>query len=137
MKKGLLLLPVLILLSSCNITLIEEAPYDPRNNFLGRFEAEEYSETYDLLSFYNMRVVKDGDPFNNVIYLRNFYAVDIEVFAEVIGNRVNIPRQRIGDFIVQGTGRNEFGDIYLTYSVEDLFSNDGVTDFCNAILRRR
>lgn len=137
MKKGLLLLSALILLSSCDITLIEEAPFDPRDNFLGRYEAEEYSETYDLLSFYDMRIVKDGDPYSSVIYLRNFYAVDIEIFAEIIGSRINIPRQAIGGYIVQGTGRYEYGDVYLTYSVEDTFSNSGVTDFCNTILHGR
>ena len=136
MKKGLLLISALVLFTSCDITILDR-PFDPRDNFLGRFEAEEYSETYDLLSYYNVRILKDGDPFSNVIYLRNFYAVDIEIFAEIIGDRINIPRQNIGGYIVQGTGRNEYGDIHLSYSVEDAFSDSGVADFCNTILYRR
>ncbi len=136
MKKGLLIVSVLALLSSCDITLVE-VPYDDRDNYLGRFETEEYSETYDQLTYYNMRIVRDSDDFSNVIYIRNFYAVDIEVFAEVRGDRLTIPRQIIGGYIVEGTGRNEFGDLYLTYSVVDTFSPNKPTDFCNAVLVRR
>ncbi|MBO3697117.1 hypothetical protein [Roseivirga sp. E12] len=136
MKKGLLIVSVLALLSSCDITLVE-VPYDDRDNYLGRFEAEEYSETYDQLTYYDMRIVRDSDDYSNVIYIRNFYAVDIEVFAEVRGDRVTIPRQIIGGYIVEGTGRNEFGDLYLTYSVVDTFAANKPTDFCNAVLIRR
>ncbi|OEK00970.1 hypothetical protein BFP97_05350 [Roseivirga sp. 4D4] len=136
MKKGLLIVSVLALLSSCDITLVE-VPYDDRDNYLGRFETEEYSETYDQLTYYNTRIVRDSDDFSNVIYIRNFYAVDIEVFAEVRGDRLTIPRQIIGGYVVEGTGRNEFGDLYLTYSVDDTFSPNKPTDFCNAVLVRR
>jgi len=136
MKKGLLILSVLALLSSCDITYIE-VPFDERENYLGRFESEEYSETYDQLTYYNMRIVRDSDDFSNVIYIRNFYAVDIEVFAEVRGDRVTIPRQIVGGYIIEGTGRNEFGDLYLTYSVVDTFAPNNPTDFCNAVLIRR
>ncbi len=136
MKKGLLLISVLAILSSCDVTYVE-APFDPRDNFLGRFEAEEYSETFDQLSYYNLRIVKDSDAYSNSIYIRNFYAVDIEIFGEVVGNRITIPRQIIGGYIVEGTGRRENGDIYLTYSVEDTFSRGNITDFCNTVLYRR
>ena len=136
MKKGLLLLSVIALFSSCDITYIEDV-YDNRDNFTGRFEAEEYSETYDQLSFFDTRILKDSDLLGNVIYIRNFYAVDIEIFAEVDGNRVNIPRQSIDGYIVEGTGRYENGDIYLTYAVEDTFSRNGRTDFCNTVLLRK
>ena len=136
MKKVLLILSVLALLSSCDITYIE-VPFDERENYLGRFEAEEYSETYDQLTYYNMRIVRDSDDFSNVIYIRNFYAVDIEVFAEVRGDRVTIPRQIVGGYIIEGTGRNEFGDLYLTYSVVDTFAPNNPTDFCNAVIIRR
>lgn len=136
MKKGLLILSVLALLSSCDITYIE-VPFDARENYLGRFEVEEFSETYDQLTYYDMRIVRDSDRLSNVIYIRNFYAANIEVFAEVRGDRVTIPRQIVGGFLIEGTGRNDFGDLYLTYSVVDTFSPNQLTDFCNAVLIRR
>lgn len=136
MKKGLLIVSVIALLSSCDITYIE-GPFDNRDNFTGRFEAEEYSETFDQLTFFDTRILKDSDDFGNVIYIRNFYAVDIEVFAEVNGNRLTIPAQSIDGYIIEGTGRFENGVIYLTYAVEDTFSNNGRTDFCNTVLTRR
>lgn len=135
MKQVLLIVSVIVLLSSCDLTYIEDA-YDSRDNFTGRFEAEEYSETYDQLSFFDTRILKDSDDYGNVIYIRNFYAVDIEVFAEVNGNRVTIPRQSNDGYIIEGTGRYENGAIYLTYAVEDTFSANGRTDFCNTVLIR-
>jgi len=136
MKKGLLIVSVLALLSSCDLTFIE-VPFDNRDNFTGRFEAEEYSETYDQISFFDLRITRDSDDFSNVVYIRNFYSVDIEVFAEVNGNRITIPRQAIDGYIVEGTGRQENGDVFLTYAVEDTFSRNGRTDFCNTVLLRR
>lgn len=138
MKRGLLIVSVLtlVLLSSCDVTFIE-GPYDSRDDFTGRFEAEEYSETFDQFSYYNIRIVKDSDSFSNTVYIRNFYAVDIEIFAEINGGRISIPRQIIEGYIVEGTGRRENGDIYLTYSVEDTFTPNRATDFCNTVLIRR
>jgi len=125
-----------VLLSSCDVIVIDEAPFDPRDIYLGRYEAEEYSQTFDLLTRYRMRIIKDGYPYSNVIYLRNFYAVDIEVFGEIIGERINIPRQESGGYIVQGSGRYEYGDVHLSYSVEDALSDSGVADFCSTVLFR-
>ena len=73
MKKALLSLSLLLLISSCDVIYVEEVPVDSRNLFTGRFEVEEYSDTFDELTIYDMRVVKDIDRFSNVIYLRNFY----------------------------------------------------------------
>lgn len=136
MKKGLLIALVLVAFSSCDVWVIE-APFDPRDNFIGRYNVEEYSETYDVLTQYRVRILKDGDPYSSIIYLRNFYAVEIEVFAEVIGDRLNIPRQEVDGYVIQGTGRLEFGDLTLSYSVEDRFDNSRLVDFCNTIYYRR
>jgi len=136
MKKGLLILSVLIAFSSCDVWVIE-APYDARDNFTGIYSVDEYSETYDLVTQYRVRILKDSDPYSNVVYIRNFYAVELEVFAEVIGNRLTIPRQEIDGFLIQGTGRLEFGELALSYSVEDLLDHSRVVDFCNTVYFRR
>lgn len=136
MKKGLLILSVLVFLSSCDVWVVE-GPYDPRDAFTGRYNVEEYSETYDLLTRYNVRIVKDADPYSSVVYIRNFYAVDVEVFGEVIGDRLTIPRQIVAGYVVQGTGRLDYGDVVLSYSVEDTFDNSRLVDFCNTVYFRR
>ena len=53
MKKGLLILSVLIAFSSCDVWVVE-APYDARDNFIGRYTVDEYSETYDLVTQYRV-----------------------------------------------------------------------------------
>lgn len=136
MKKALLGLSRLFLISSCDVVYVEEAPIDSRNLFTGRFEVEEYSETYDELTLYDMRIVKSGDPYSNVIYLRNFYGADIEIYANVYGDELRIPRQTVNGYLIKGVGHVEYSDIVLTYSVEDLRSNSYI-DFCNTVAYRR
>lgn len=136
MKKGLLILSVLIFLSSCDVWLVE-VPYDSRDNFTGRFNVEEYSETYDVLTKYNVRIVKDGDPYSNAIYIRNFYGADLEILGEVVGDRLIIPHQSIDGYVIEGTGRIEYGDLVMTYSVNDYYDNNGLVDFCNTVYFRR
>ncbi|HEY9117297.1 MAG TPA: hypothetical protein VIN11_05690 [Roseivirga sp.] len=136
MKNGLLILSVLVLLASCDVFVVE-VPFDPRDHFTGRYNVEEYSETYDLLTTYNVRIVKDSDPYGSIVYIRNFYAVDIEVFAEVYGDRLTIPRQIVDGYVVQGTGRIDYGDLALSYTVEDRLDNSRLVDFCNTVYFRR
>jgi hypothetical protein len=136
MKKGLLILSVIVFLSSCDVWVVE-VPYDSRDNFTGRFSVEEYSETYDLLTKYNVRILKDGDPHSSVVYIRNFYGINVEVFAEVYGDRLTIPRQVIDGYVIQGTGRIDYGDVVLSYSVEDRLDNSGLVDFCSTVYFRR
>lgn len=136
MKKGLLILSVLIFLSSCDVWLVE-VPYDPRDNFTGRFNVEEYSETYDVLTKYKVRIVKDGDAYSNAVYISNFYGEDLEILGEVVGDRLIIPHQSINGYVIEGTGRIEYGDLVMTYSVDDYYDNNGLVDFCNTVYFRR
>jgi hypothetical protein len=137
MKKSLFALSLLVFISSCDIVYIEEVNVDDRDFFTGRYEVEEYSETVDQTTFYNMRVLKENDVRSNVIFLDNFYAVGIEIFAEVYGDELRIPRQIINGYRVQGVGHVDRGDLVMTYSVEDLRGNRGFADFCNTIAYRR
>lgn len=133
MKHGLLILLSILFLSSCDLTIIEE-PFDPRLNFVGRYEAEEYSETFDEFVYYPVRVSLDDGYYSNSIYLENFYDLNADVYAQVNGDRITIPRQRIGDWLIQGTGYLDYGDIVMTYSVEDLSRPRLPVDFCNTVL---
>jgi len=134
-KQYLLLIIAAIFLSSCDINIYDD-PYDPRLNFVGAYEAEEYSETFDVLTVFELEILMDDDPFSNFIYLRNFYGYSIEVFARVDGNRFTIPRQETAGLIIEGTGSLNGGEVVMTYSVQDLRSSRANTDFCNTILFR-
>ena len=137
MKKYLLGLLALLLISSCEVLVIEEYPYDVRENFTGRFEAEEYSETFDEFTYYDVRVLREADIGSPIVYLRNFYGFGIEVYAEVYGDKLTIPTQRIDGFVIQGTGRLDYEDIILTYSVESTERGNRYIEFCNTVYDRR
>ena len=137
MKKILPGIFTLLLVSSCHLMIVEEFPYDDRDNFTGRFEAEEYSETYDGFTYYDVTILRDSDHNSSVIYLRNFYGLGFEVYAEVYGDKLTIPRQRINDIIIQGTGRLDYDDILLTYSIDSRQSGNRYVEFCNTVYVRR
>jgi len=133
MKKILLPFLVLLIMSSCDIH-VYEAPFDPRLNFVGFYEAEEFSETYNDLVIYELDILRDDDPYSNRVYLRNFYALPIEVMASINQDRLIIPRQQIDWYLIEGAGRLVNGEITLTYSVRDLSRPGRPSDFCNTVL---
>lgn len=137
MKNLLLSIGLIIALSSCDVVYVEEVIVDDREFFTGRYNVEEYSETLNQTTSYNLRVLKEGNSRSNVVFLDNFYGVGIEVFAEVYGGELRIPRQIVNDYRIQGVGHIDRGDLVMTYSVEDLRSVSGFTDFCNTIAYRR
>ena len=136
MKKALLGISFLLLISSCDLVIVEDV-YDPRVEFLGRFDTEEYSETLDAYSYYDVVIVDDADPYSNVIYIRNFYGAGIEIFGEVNGSRLTIPRQRVGNFIIDGIGRIEYGELVMSYTVEDINPASRFVDYCSTVSLRR
>ena len=136
MKRALLGLSLLLFISSCDVVLVP-TPYDPRDEFLGSFDTEEYSETLDAWSYYDVFIVKDADPLSNVIYLQNFYGANIEIFGEVNGTRLTIPRQRVGYFLVEGIGRLDFDELVMSYTVEDTDPASQFVDYCSTVSLRR
>lgn len=136
MKKALLGISFLILISSCDYTIIEEI-YDPRDQFTGRFDTEEYSETLDAYTYYDVTIYKDNDPYSNIVYIRNFYGANMEVFGEVNGNKLVIPRQRNGYYLIEGIGSIDYGEIVMSYTVEDTDPRSRFVDYCSSVSFRR
>ncbi len=121
MKRKLpILLLALLALSSCEVIIFDDDPWviiDDRDQFVGAYRVSEYSRTFDAYHDFVIDVVKDrGD--NNVIYIRNFYGDGIEVFGNVNGERLVIPAQNVGPYIIQGTGSCFLGSFILDYTVE-------------------
>lgn len=131
MKKILLLLPV-FLFFGCEIYIIEEpVPWDDRDAFVGTFSVNDYSETLDEHFAYQV-VISKVCCNSNQVWIHNFYGVDIDVLAEVRGNRITVSRQFIEDYEVEGTGRLEYDQLIMTYVVRDHYYTPTFTDFVSS-----
>ena len=120
-----------LLLGSCQIYIYDEPTYwDDRDDFVGNYEVEEYSETTDQYFNYNIDIVKSCCNEGEVI-IYNFYDVDLDVVAIVNGYKLTIPRQYIGDYEIEGTGRLENLTLSLSYVVRNRFQYPR-TDFISA-----
>lgn len=117
----------LFLLASCNFYYVEPR-YDVRDDLVGKYEIEEFSATYHDVARYSFRIEKAGYS-GNEITIKNFYGVGIRVRAYVNYDRIEIPRQVVGGYEVDGVGTIFNAGISLNYRVVDLYSNDPA-DFC-------
>lgn len=136
MKKQLLLSAIILLaLSSCQLTVVEEphvVHVDVRDRFLGVFDIEEYSETFDMYNYYHVDIVAlHGEP--GSVILRNFYGAGIDVIADVEGNHLYIPQQDVGGFHVEGEGSISGNRLELSYYVHDHLAHHDITDYCLSV----
>ena len=123
----------LLLLASCDVYYVEPR-YDSRDQIVGYYNAEEYSETYDESLYYDMRISKSSGE-SDEIYLNNFYGSDIRVYAYLNHGSITIPFQVIDGYEIEGVGNVSGSDISLSYRVKDRISNTR-TDFCDTMLYR-
>lgn len=129
MKRSVVFLLPVLFLSSCYVDQVEPR-YDSRDRLIGYYEVEEYSETYDDFTYYDIRVSKSS--YRDEVYLNNFYGVDICVFAVINGDRITIPLQEHDGYRIEGVGNFYGGELRLNYSVKDLYANTR-TDFCETV----
>lgn len=117
-----------IVLGSCQIILYEEPSYyDKRDEIVGSYEIDEYSETTEYYYSYTIEVIKTCCDEDEVI-IRNFYDVGLEVVARFDGYKLTIPRQYIGDYEVEGTGKLDGSEFSLSYIVRNRYQHPS-TDF--------
>jgi hypothetical protein len=126
MKRLFLFLSPLVFLSSCIIEDVEPR-YDDRDRIVGYYDVEEYSNTYHDMTYYSFRIAKSG--YYNEVYIDNFYAADLRVYATVSYNTITIYSQVTNGYEVEGTGTIFGNEIELNYRVKDRYSNS-YTDFC-------
>ncbi len=126
MKRMLPVVALLFLLLACD-TYVVEPRYDNRDNIIGRYDAEEYSDTYNDLTYYSIYITKSG--YSREIRIDNFYASDISVYAYLDYDRITIPYQVVDGYEIEGVGTTYRGYIRLSYSVKDIY-NSSYTDFC-------
>lgn len=130
MKTFVTLCLIALSLSACTIETVEPR-FDPRDRVVGRYEAEEYSETYHDFTYYSLHITKSG--YSHEIRLDNFYAADISVYAVLDQDRITIPFQVKDGYEIEGVGTVYGNEIDLHYSVRDRY-NGSRTDFCETKL---
>jgi len=137
MKNFMLLGLTLLTLSGCEIYVVEPTPtYDSRNNIVGSFTMDEYSETYNDYLTYPITISKSSNS-GNQIYLYNFYDSEISVYAYVDSNgyKITMPYQVVNGYEVEGVGTVSGNTIYFTYRVKDTYNNTAA-DFCKTTAQR-
>lgn len=127
MRRLLPILLVALLAASCNFYDVEPR-YDARDKVVGRYDVEEYSETYNQYTSYSIYILKSG--YHREIYIDNFYASDIRVYAYLDYDRITIPLQLVDGYEVEGAGTVYGNSISMHYRVRDTYSNS-YTDFCD------
>ncbi len=123
------LLPIVLIaliVSSCDV-YDAEPRYDARDKVIGRYDVEEFSETYNQITAYSIYVRKSG--YNREIYIDNFYASNIRVFAYLDYDRITIPFQIVDGYEVEGAGTVYGSSLSMHYRVKDTFTNS-YSDFC-------
>ena len=126
MRRLLPSLFLAIVAASCDF-YDAEPRYDSRDRIIGRYDIEEYSETYNHYTTYSMYIHKSG--YSREIYMDNFYAANIRVYAYLDYDRITIPHQIIDGYEVEGAGTVYGTSISMHYRVKDTYSNS-YTDFC-------
>jgi hypothetical protein len=132
--KTVKLLSVLLLLITTGC-YIDTDVYSPATRIAGSYEVEEWSESLGIQTYFEIYIYMDHYD-SDIVYIRNFYDVGIDVLAEVYGNRIRIPIQVVGQYEIHGSGSYYAGEISIDYSVRDIYNPTGFTDFCSAICFR-
>ena len=114
------------LVSSCDV-YVPEPRYDARYKVIGRYDVEEYSETYNQVTAYSIHLGKSG--YNREIYIDDFYASNIRVYVYLDYDRITIPFQIVNGYEVEGAGTVHGNSISMHYRVKDAYTNS-YADFC-------
>lgn len=132
MKNLIPFIAVFAVATSCNFYEVEPR-YDDRDRFTGYYDVEEYSQTYNDITRYEIRI--SHSRYDREVYIDNFYAADIRIHATVSFNVLRIPFQVVDGYEVDGTGTLIDGELTLNYRVKDLY-NYTAADYCETVAWR-
>ena len=132
MKNLISFAALILIVSSCTFYDVEPR-YDSRDKFVGHYDVEEYSETFDDITYYEMRISKSG--YDREVYLHNFYAADLRVYAIVSFDDIRIPFQVVDGYEIEGSGTLYRDELNLSYRVKDLYDNS-LSDYCETVAWR-
>src|SRR5690349_8503087 len=85
MKTLVFVFSILLVATSCEMYYVDPVPvYDPRDQFVGSYDVNEYSSTYDEYWEYGVSIYKSSGD----IVIDNFYNSGLRVYANVNGDRL-------------------------------------------------
>ena len=125
------LLALTVIATSCDVYYVEPEPvivYDDRDAFVGSYDVNEYSSTYDEYWEYDLSIYKSAGD----IVIDNFYNSGLKVYANVNGSRLSIPWQTVNGYELQGSGYVEGRKLVINYKIRDTYTNGAAWDFCDA-----
>jgi hypothetical protein len=126
MKKAIPFFVLICAMSACTFYDVEPR-YDNTEKFVGYYDVEEFSETYNDITNYTMRISKSA--YRDEVYLNNFYGADLRVYATVSYDEIRIPFQVVDGYEIEGTGSIFRDELTLDYRVKDLYDNS-ISDYC-------
>ena len=132
MKKLFVFTALILVASSCTFYDVEPR-YDMRDKFVGSYDVEEFSETYNEMTYYEMRLLKSR--YDREIYIDNFYASEIRVYATVSFDDIRIPFQIVDGYEIEGSGTLYHDELNLSYRVKDIYDNTAA-DYCETVAWR-
>ena len=130
--KTLMFILAMLVMVSCDVYYVEPTPvvvYDARDQFIGDYDINEYSSTYDEYWEYGVTIDKSN---RSDIVIDNFYNSGLKVYATVNGNNLYIPWQTVNGYEISGDGYVEGSKLVINYKVRDTFTTGAPWDFCNA-----
>lgn len=129
MKTKVILFALLVVLTSCDIMIVEPV-YQDRDRVIGSYQIEESSQTYNDYTRFSIFIRKSGS-YDDVI-IENFYNADVNIRATVVSDKIYISRQVVDGYEIEGIGTFYGDEIQFSYKVRDTYSYNKPTDFCNA-----
>lgn len=132
MKTTRLLFVVLaFVFTACDIIVVEPR-YDDRDQVVGSFHLEEYSQSFRHHSTFRIYIRKLGTGYGaDKIVIENFYNAGVNIVAHVYGNQINIPLQYVNGYEVEGAATIYLNEISFTYRVRDTYTRSS-PDYCEA-----
>ena len=128
--KKLIIVVLVLIMTACEIMVVE-SDYRSSQNFLeGRYRVEEYSQTYN--QYFQYEVTMRSYSYGTV-WIDNFYDEGLTVKAEVRNSQLYIPIQTVSGYRIEGSGNIYSNEIRITFRATDLYSNSR-TDFCESTL---
>lgn len=92
----------LLIFSVTACTVDDNDPrYDERNRIVGYYDVEEYSQTFNDVTYYSIQVSK-GTGYDEIV-IRDLYDEGLRVYAIVNYDRITIPFQVVNGYEIDGT----------------------------------
>ncbi len=132
MKNYILFSLLTVIAGSCTFYDVEPR-YDQREKFLGYYDVEEYSNTYRDYTYYEIRITRSRH--DREVYLNNFYAADLRVYAVISFNDLRIPYQVVDGYEIEGSGTLYGDQLSLSYRVKDLYDYN-TSNYCETVAWR-